>query len=147
MRNIEINEVEINGKQYPIYCDLNVLELIQDNFVSINQFERDILGLTPIKDENGELVRDDNGALKQMQGEPKIKAIAFGLYVMIREGQRIKQRETGEEVEYITQEDIREGCRESFLKLSEIVRTEFNRCFIIKKKENNRKKTSRSMTQ
>lgn len=147
MRNIDINEVEINGKQYPIYCDLNVLELIQDNFVSINQFERDILGLTPIRDENGELVRDDNGALKQMQGEPKIKAIAFGLYVMIREGQRIKQRETGEEVEYITQEDIREGCRESFLKLSEIVRTEFNRCFTIKKKESNRKKTSRSMTE
>ena len=146
MRNIEIDEIELNRKMYPIYCDLNVLELIQDNFVSINQFERDILGLTPIRDEDGELVRDDNGALKQIQGEPKIKAVAFGLFVMVREGQRIRQRETGEEVEFITQEDIREGCRESFLKLSDIVRTEFNKCFTIKKKENTRKKTSRSTT-
>jgi SpoVK/Ycf46/Vps4 family AAA+-type ATPase len=61
--------------------------------------------------------------------------------VMIREGQRIQKRETGEDVELIQKEDIMEGCRTSFIELAEIVREEFNKCFAIKKKES---KTSKS---
>ena len=141
MKDIKLNEIEINGTKYPIYCDLNVLDLIQENFESVNEFERGILGLVPLRDKNGELMRDDTGALLQEQHEPKIKTVAFGLFVMIREGQRIQKRETGEDVELIQKEDIMEGCRISFIELAEIVRTEFNRCFTIKKKEN---KTSKS---
>jgi hypothetical protein len=38
LKDINLNEIEMNGKKYPFYCDLNVLELIQDNFKSVNQF-------------------------------------------------------------------------------------------------------------
>lgn len=142
MRPIELNEIEINGTKYPIYCDLNVLDLIQENFESVNEFERGILGLKPLRNKDGELMRDDTGALIQESTEPKIKAIVFGLFVMVREGQRIRQRETGEEQELIQKEDIMEGCRTSFLELAEIVRTEFNKCFQFKKKEVKKKKTN-----
>lgn len=135
MRDIDLNEIEINGIKYPIYCDLNVLDLIQENFESVNEFERGILGLKPLRDKDGELMRDDTGALIQESIEPQIKAIAFGLFVMIREGQRIQKRETGVEAPLIQKEEIMEGCRTSFLELAEIVRTEFNKCFQFKKKE------------
>lgn len=147
MREIELNYIEINGVKYPIYCDLNVLELIQDAYTSVNQFERDILGLAPIKDKDGNLLHNDDGSLKCEQVEPKIKAIVFGLFLMIREGQRIEERQTGKKVELIDNDDLREGCRESFIELSMAVREAFNRCFEVKKKSKttNRKK-NRSTT-
>lgn len=144
MKEIKLNKIEINGTEYPIYCDLNVLDLIQENFESVNEFERGILGLVPLRDKDGELMRDDTGALLQEQHEPKIKTVAFGLFVMIREGQRIQKRETGEDVELIQKEDIMEGCRTSFIELAEIVREEFNKCFTIKKKENKTSKSRKS---
>lgn len=146
MRPIELNEIEINGDKYPIYCDLNVLELIQENFESVNEFERGILGLTPLRDKDGELMRNEAGELIQKQTEPKIKAIAFGLFVMIREGQRIRKRDTGDDTPLIDKEEIMEGCRTSFLELAEVVRTEFNKCFVIKKKESTSAKTKKSTT-
>jgi hypothetical protein len=144
MKEIKLSKIEINGTEYPIYCDLNVLDLIQENFESVNEFERGILGLVPLRDKDGELMRDDTGALLQEQHEPKIKTVAFGLFVMIREGQRIQKRKTGEDVELIQKEDIMEGCRTSFIELAEIVREEFNKCFAIKKKENKTSKSKKS---
>ena len=61
MKEINLNKIEINGTEYPIYCDLNVLDLIQENFESVNEFERGILGLVPLRDKDGELMRDDTG--------------------------------------------------------------------------------------
>ena len=134
MKNIKLNRIEINGVNYPIYCDLNVLELIQDNFTSVNQFERDLLGLTPLIDENGEIKRNEEGSILNSQGEPKIRAIVFGLYLMIREGQRIDTRQTGKEWDELSIDDIRELCAVPFGELSKILHDEFNRCFDVKKK-------------
>lgn len=133
MREIELNHIEINGVKYPLYCDLNVLELIQEKFTSVNRFERDLLGLTPII-ENGEIKRDDNGLIISSQGEPKIKAIVYGLYLMIREGQRIDARQTGKEWEELPLEEIQEACTIPFSELARILHDEFNRCFAVKKK-------------
>lgn len=145
MKNIILNHIEIDGVKYPIYCDLNVLELIQDNFTSINKFERDILGLTPLLDENGEIKRNEEGLILNSQGEPKIRAIVFGLYLMIKEGQRIDTRQTGKEWKELTIDDIRELCAVPFMELSEKLHAEFNRCFEVKKKlkrQTNRRKNT-----
>lgn len=145
MKNIILNHIEIDGVKYPIYCDLNVLELIQDNFTSINKFERDILGLTPLLDENGEIKRNEEGLILNSQGEPQIRAIVFGLYLMIKEGQRIDTRQTGKEWEELTIDDIRELCAVPFMELSEKLHAEFNRCFEVKKKlkrQTNRRKNT-----
>lgn len=124
----------MNGVKYPIYCDLNVLELIQEEFTSVNKFERDLMGLTPLIDENGEVKRNEEGSILNLQGEPKIKAIVFGLYLMIREGQRIDSRQTGKEWEELTIDEIRELCTIPFGELARKLHEEFNRCFDIKKK-------------
>ena len=134
MKNIKLNHIDINGVNYPLYCDLNVLELIQENFTSVNSFERDLLGLTPLIDENGEIRRNEEGSILNSQGEPKIRAIVFGLFLMIKEGQRIDSRQTGKEWEELTIDDIRELCTVPFGELSNILHAEFNRCFEVKKK-------------
>ena len=134
MKHIELSHIEMNGVKYPIYCDLNVLELIQEEFTSVNKFERDLMGLTPLIDENGEVKRNEEGSILNLQGEPKIKAIVFGLYLMIREGQRIDSRQTGKEWEELTIDEIRELCTIPFGELAQKLHEEFNRCFDIKKK-------------
>ena len=145
MKEVELNHIEINGVKYPIYCDLNVLEVIQDKFTSVNKFERDLLGLTPIY-ENGELQRDENGSILNSQGEPKIKAIVYGLYLMIREGQRIDARQTGREWEELPLDEIRECCSIPFSELAVILHDEFNRCFDVKKKSRTRRTRRRKST-
>ena len=146
MKEIELNHIEINGVKYPVYCDLNVLELIQEKFTSVNQFERDLLGLTPLIDEHGELMRDDSGSILNSQGEPKIKAIVYGLYLMIREGQRIDARQTGKEWEDFPIEEIQEMCNVPFSKIAVILHDEFNRCFNVKKKSKPRTTRRRKNT-
>lgn len=134
MREIDLNHIDINGVMYPIYCDLNVLEVIQEEFTSVNKFERDLLGLTPLIDDDGNLQRDESGSILNSQGEPKIKAIIYGLYLMIREGQRIDARQNGKEWEELSIDEIRENCTVPFNELAAILHDEFNRCFNVKKK-------------
>lgn len=136
MKDIELSYIDINGVSYPLYCDLNVLELIQEKFTSINSFERDLLGLTPLKTSDGQLQRDENGSILNMQGEPKIKAIVYGLFLMVKEGQRIEARQTGKEQPELTIDEIREACSVPFNELAVILHDAFNRCFNIKKKSN-----------
>ena len=139
MKEIELKYININGVNYPLYCDLNVLELIQEKFTSVNKFERDLLGLTPIIDENGNVQRDEKGSILNDRGEPKIKAIVYGLYLMIREGQRIDARQTGKEWEDLPLDEIRECCSIPFGELATILHDEFNRCFDVKKKSRMRR--------
>lgn len=143
MKEIELNYIEINGVKYPLYCDLNVLELIQDNFESVSKFERDLMGLTPLRDEEGELKRDESGSILNRVGEPKIRAVVFGLYLMIKEGQRIDTRQTGKEHEEISIDEIREVCTKPF-DIASILHDEFNRCFDVKKKSTPRTRRKRN---
>ena len=67
---MKLNEIEYNGKKYPIAFDLNVMEQIQDEFGTINNWSE----LTSAE-------------------EPKIKAVIFGFWAMINEGIEIWNEE------------------------------------------------------
>ena len=109
MKEIKLDHITWNGKKYPVYCDLLVLEKIQEEFETINQFERELIGQAVVYDEDGNAERDDTGALVKKAVEPTIKTIVRGLYLMIEEGQRIETSQ-GKEVEPITEEDIMSYC-------------------------------------
>ena len=146
MREVELNHININGIEYPLHCDLFALEVLQNEFQSVNKFERDLLGLTPLRDENGEVKRNDEGVILNAQGEPKIGAIIRGLYVMIKEGQRINGRQTGKEYEEITYEEIGENCFIPFTKLADILHDEFNHSFSVKKKSSTKRPRKKSIS-
>ena len=40
-----LNTITLQGEKYPIRCDINVCEMLQDEFGSLAEFERRLLGL------------------------------------------------------------------------------------------------------
>lgn len=135
MTDIKLNHIEIDRKSYPIYCSLHVLEKIQEEFESINQFEREILGLEIIRDEKGEPMRNNEGVILKTQGEPRIRAVSFALREMILDGMRIEERQEGKEPEDITADELIDLCDMNYIDLSFKLHQEFLRCFDSKKKK------------
>ena len=133
MRELEINHININEINYPIYCDLNVLEAVQEEFKSVGEFERQLKGLTVKHDENGDIVRNENGSILHDTIEPRIKAVVYALYIMVAEGQRIEKNRFGIETEPLPIDVIREFNHVNYVELSGILGAEFDKCFSSKK--------------
>ena len=133
---IELDRITLcSGKEFPLICDLAVLEKLQEEYdYAINEFERDILGLIPRKDDNGGLMYNDDGSLILMQGAPRIRALSIGLTLMINEGMRLEAYKKGGKAKSYTEEEIVYLCKIPFMNLSAMLHEEFMKCFSSKKK-------------
>ena len=80
MNNI-FNEVEYKGNKYKMVFNLNVMEVIQEEYETINKW--------------GELTDGANG-------EINIKALIFGIWAMLNEGIDIQNEEEGTELKPFT---------------------------------------------
>lgn len=129
----KLNRITIGDKQYPIKVDMNVLEVIQNEYGTINGFERDILGLRFIKDEEGRQLYDENKKPRVMLVEPSMKAIKFVLPVMINEGLAIEADETGTSFEPVREKEIFRECTMDFENLASFIHNEYKKCFVTKK--------------
>lgn len=78
-------EVEYKGKVYKLYFNFNVMEAIQEEYGSL--------------DEWGKL--SDGG-----KGEPNAKAVIFGFREMLNEGLEIENEETGTEFKPLTLKQV-----------------------------------------
>ena len=141
MKEISVDHIDIGEDRFPMYCDLRVLEKLQDRFETISKFERELLGQELVYDDDGNPLRDGNGTIEKKQTEPSVKAIVAGLYLMIEEGQRMEAKQ-GIESEPISEDDIYELCEGNTFLLSRIVHTIFMKSFTTKKNEDGTK-TSR----
>ncbi len=128
----KLKRLVIAGKTYPYKIDLNVLEHIQNEYGSIHQFERELIGLEFMKDKNGNIVYKD-GLPIAYKKEPSIKAIKTVLPEAIREGLQIEADEHNTSVEEITDDYIIRECTIPFDVLGKILHEEFTRCFETKK--------------
>ena len=113
--------------------DLNVLETIQNEYGTINEFERDILGLKFAKDADGKQLFNDEGEPKMIIGETSIRAIKVALPAMINEGLEIEAEEAGKEFEPVEESYIFRNCNVSYELLGKMIHEEFKRCFKVKK--------------
>ena len=59
----KLNYIRLSDKEYPIKCDMLVLERIQDEFGSLSDFENKLNGFVPAKDESGNYKRTEEGLL------------------------------------------------------------------------------------
>lgn len=122
----------IGKKRYPIKMNNYVLEAIQEEYGTVNAFEKMLVGIEETETENGEVIRK--------RVEPSIKAINFVLPLMIKEGIRLdafnkeKYPDEIDDYEIISSVDI------SFWELANILHEEMNRCFHSKKNQPKRKK-------
>lgn len=112
----KLTYIELAGESYPIKCDLAVLEAAQEEYGTLNEFERKLAGI----EEAG-------------RTEPSVKAIRFALPLMINEGIDIENAIEGGKRKHITEKELK-------LLLSDInvfvianeLHDEFSRCFVSK---------------
>lgn len=128
-----LKKITIGGIEYPYKIDLYVLEQIQEHYGTIGQFERDIIGLEFMVDEEGKQMYTEDGEPRMWRVAPKIRAIRMVLPWMINEGLEIEAEDTGKEWEPVTEEKISRKCDVPYTDLAEIIHTEFSRCFSAKK--------------
>lgn len=134
MRRIELDTIEIAGEEYPIHCDLYVLSQIQER-MSLNDFERKIIGAKIIRKDDGTPEHDEKGRIKLEFDEYDINALILGLTMMINEGLMIQSEQEGMDYEPVTEKEIARNCSMSLSELSSVVSDAFNRCVISKKKK------------
>ena len=83
----KLNTVRIGNKNIPIKCDFNVLQILQDEFGTLKNFEQKLIGMQPILDKKGDPVYEINSegveAVKYKTTEPNLRAIATALPLMI----------------------------------------------------------------
>lgn len=128
----QLERIIIGGKSFPIKIDLNVLEKIQNDFGTINEFERKILGLNAVKDGEGKVLFENDKPV-MMQVEPSITAIKAVLPAMINEGLAIEAEEQNRSWEPVSDRFVFENCKIPFDMLAEIIHKEFSKCFETKK--------------
>lgn len=127
-----LKRIMIGGRNLPLKIDLNVLEHIQNEYGTIHQFERDLLGLQFKKDQEGNQIYKD-GEPVMIRTEPSIKAIKTVLPAAINEGLDIEAGEENRPYEKVTDEFVIRECTMPYDVLSEILHEEFRRCFATKK--------------
>lgn len=79
------NYLEVEGKKYPMEFNLNVMEVIQEEYETVDRW--------------GELTEGTNG-------EPNIKALVFGLTAMINEGLEIEAEEKKKDFKLLTHKQV-----------------------------------------
>lgn len=140
----KLNKITIGEKQYPVKIDINVLETIQNEYGSVYAFERDILGLKFIKDEEGQQIYDEKGSPKAVVVEPSVKAVKFILPLMINEGLQIEAEETGGLFEPVEETQIYRGRMMELSELASFIHAEYKRCYAAKKTGPGKRMTPKS---
>lgn len=128
----KLKRIMIGEQTYPFKIDLNVLEHIQNEYGTINQFERELLGLHFKKDMDGNQMYKDGEPLMIIT-EPSIKAIKTVLPAAINEGLAIEADEENRPYEKVTDEFIIRECTIPYTVLGKMLHEEFRRCFETKK--------------
>ena len=131
----KLNTVRIGGKKIPIKCDFNVLQIIQEEFGTLKQFEQKLIGMKPILDKNSDPVyeiKDGVETVKFTTTEPNLRAIAVALPLMINEG-KIQAESQGDKIPDI---DYKAAIKEADFSIIEVavdLHKEYRRCFDRKK--------------
>lgn len=141
MRKIDVPKVRLSGEEFPIYCDLYVLEQIQDR-MDINDFERAIIGAKIVRDDNGDPVYEEDGRIRMVFGGYDINALIMGLTLMINEGLLIESEQEETEYDPVDEKYIKRIVDMRLMELSNLVHKAFGRCLNSKKNEEP-KKTSK----
>lgn len=132
----KVNYIELSGDKYPLKCDILVLEKIQEEYGDLTEFENNLTGFVPKRDEEGEIVRNEEGFMVGVYGIPDAKTLRKALMWMVQEGLEIE----GTQME-ITEVDIARKVDMSPVELGNILRDEFSKCFERKNGETTQRET------
>lgn len=115
--------IQVKDYKVPLWCDLFVLNEIQDRYGTINAFEKKLLGI-------GEKMVA--GEIQRYKTEPSTEAMLFALPLMIKEGYK-KAEQLGETIKKVPEEQTILDMDISYEVLAQLLHQEFKRCFATKK--------------
>lgn len=127
----KMRTIKAEGREYPIFCDFNVLEYIQEKYGSIEVYQMKVAGLK--KNRDG---RD------YVAGAVNVRAVLDGLQIMINEGIDIQNDNKADTQEHVSKSDVGRILRMAELPLGaipEIILNEISDCVLPKKKEPEKK--------
>lgn len=132
----KLNEIELQGRKYPIKCDLLVLEEIQNEFDSLNEFEKGLITVEKIeekKDEIEEALEEELGEeLEKAQYKvkfPDMKKVSAALFFMVNEGEEITAELEGRTPVKYTRKELARKVGDSVIRVANHLHDEFYRCF------------------
>lgn len=144
----KLNEIELQGRKYPIKCDLLVLEEIQNEFDSLNEFEKGLITVEKIeekKDEIEEALEEELGEgseedpveklgeeLEKAQYKvkfPDMKKVSAALFFMVNEGEEITAELEGRTPVKYTRKELARKVGDSVIRVANQLHDEFYRCF------------------
>ncbi len=138
----DLKTIKLSGEEYPIKCDLVVLEKIQDEFGSFDDFENGIRTWVPELDEDGEKVKDENGEIKTIFHLPDMRILNTALYFMVNEGEEIKAEKENRTPVLMSRDEIARKVELSPTILAIRLFDEYLRCFSIKNGETTQNQTN-----
>ena len=130
----KLNTVRIGNKKIPIKCDFNALQIFQEEFGTLKEFEQKLIGIKPVLDKNGDPIyeiKDGAESMKFTTTEPNLRALAVALSVMTNEGRQQAEAQ-GESVDF----DYKKAIEEADFSMIEVavdLHNEYRRCFDRKK--------------
>ncbi len=142
-----LSHITIAGTNYPIRCDLYVLECIQDKYGAIEKFEEGIRyrkavdGMVPKLNEDETPVLDENGKQVMVPGktweykDPDMKMLNYGLELMINEGIDVQNEESDEKMNHVTARELARKMDQNVFEISAILQSEYVRCFRVKNQQ------------
>lgn len=141
----KISKIKIGSYKLPIKCDINILATIQEEFGTLSNFERKLLGMVPILNEDGSIKEKSDGTIDFKYSEPSFRAIGFALPLFIREGiwQAEQQGENYDEIDWMS---LVKDADFEFIEIALALNKEFERCFHRKKKTNLKNPKSQSQS-
>lgn len=113
-------KIKICDKEIPLWCDIFVINELQEKYGTVGEFERKLIGLQETEDG------------KFIKREKDLGAITFALRLMIKEGYR-KLEAMGEQTEKADVEQLLMDVDIPFTDLADIIHDAFRRCFTSKK--------------
>lgn len=132
----DLHTITLSGREYPIKCDLVVLEKIQSEFGSIEKFEFGIMTGLPVLDANKNPVIDEETGKEKVKGKfPNITMVNKALFWMISEGEEIAAQKAGRKAEIIKEVDILRAADMTPSDLANAIHDEFYRCLVGKNPE------------
>lgn len=106
--------------ELPIKCDLYVLDMIQQKYGTVTDFEMKLAGL---RQDGKEIVKC----------EPSANAVAFALPLMVMEGMDIEKEEKGITYDIATERELLNAVTRDFRIIAQELHAEMKRCFQVKK--------------
>lgn len=146
----DLNKIKLGEKQYPIKCDIAILEKIQEKYGSIEAFEENILTWEKALDKNGEEIIEkkagENGEVLEkpkIKGKmPRIKYVNDFLFWVIQEGELISaDNEKREAKKYTRDQVVRLATNRKIMDLARELHDEFYRCLTQKNEETTQTQT------